>query len=492
MPSFRTGRAPLPGASALGLALAAMFVVLAWSSNASAYAWMIRHGYGGCGVCHADPSGGELLTRYGRSQGDLILRMRYSKDSVSAASSEGGSATSSSFDDFDDFDDSAAGGKEAGDEEVGKSKRKGAGKARKEDEVEDLDDEEPKEDDASDAAAGDAGSDTDEGPSTGFLWGVIDTPDWLLLGGSYRHLTVLKSGDFSTFPMQADLYGQLTFGSVHIGGSLGIARVAVGSPHARAAQVTSGQGKEMNLLSRTHWIGMDLDARREFLLRAGRINVPFGVRITEHVMWIREATKTDRESDQQHGLALSYSGSLFRAEVMAIAGNYQINPDRYRERGYSTYVETLVTEPFATGVSSLMTVAQADNITLEEDKTIRGAHGVFFRVKVSEPIVVLFEADALHKSRRELGYVGFVQLDYEPVQGLHFGATGEVLDRGYRPLPSSVAGIDIERVAGVGKPRLGGWLTVDWFFLPQLEMRVDAIVRQQDPFTLLGQLHVYL
>ncbi len=28
-----------------------------------------------------------------------------------------------------------------------------------------------------------------------------------------------------------------------------------------------------------------------------------------------------------------------RFEVMAIAGNYQIEPDAYRERGYSGYVE---------------------------------------------------------------------------------------------------------------------------------------------------------
>lgn len=97
--------------------LAALFVVASWTKSAHAYAWMIRHGYGGCNVCHADPSGGELLTAYGRAQGDLLLRMRYGKDTVSGAASETSGASTESFDDFDDFDsgESEAGdGKESG------------------------------------------------------------------------------------------------------------------------------------------------------------------------------------------------------------------------------------------------------------------------------------------------------------------------------------------------------------------------------------------
>jgi hypothetical protein len=62
-------------------------VFVAWSNPAHAYTWMIRHGYGGCPTCHADPSGGELLTAYGRVQSDLVLRMRYGSDELSAASS---------------------------------------------------------------------------------------------------------------------------------------------------------------------------------------------------------------------------------------------------------------------------------------------------------------------------------------------------------------------------------------------------------------------
>ena len=210
-------------------------------------------------------------------------------------------------------------------------------------------------------------------------------------------------------------------------------------------------------------------------------------------MWVREATRTDRESDQQHGLAFAYSGANIRGEAMLIAGNYQVNPDRFRERGYSLYIEGLVTDWAAIGVSSLITHAEADIATLAETSTNREAHGVFARVAVVPPVVLLAEFNGLIKTDREFGYAGMLQADYEPVQGFHVMLTGEILDEGASTVTaaSAPAGANQTR-PGLGEPRLGGWLSLDWFFLPQLEARVDAIMRQEDPFTLLTQLHVYL
>ena len=82
-----------------------------------------------------------------------------------------------------------------------------------------------------------------------------------------------------------------------------------------------------------------------------------------------------------------------------------------------------------------------------------------------------------------------LQLDYEPTQGLHFMGTGEVLDQGY---PNNAADTGLVRAEGSGKPKLGGWLSAAWFFYTHFDVRIDAIARQQDPFMLLGQLHVYL
>ena len=193
-----------------------------------------------------------------------------------------------------------------------------------------------------------------------------------------------------------------------------------------------------------------------------------------------------------HHRALYFIGrnpGLSVSELMAILGNYQINPDRLRERGYSVYAEFHALAPLYVGASSLLTHARTDYQTLESSVT-RQAHGVFARTTPVKQLVVLAEADALLRSRRDLGYVAFLQVDYEVVQGLHFAATGEVLDSGYQDTgdPFDTA----RKVPGFGYPRYGGWLTLDWFFLPQLEARFDAVARQDDPFTLLAQLHVYL
>jgi hypothetical protein len=49
-------------------------LVFGWSRAASAYPFMIQHGYTGCGECHVDPSGAGALTEYGRGQAEILLR----------------------------------------------------------------------------------------------------------------------------------------------------------------------------------------------------------------------------------------------------------------------------------------------------------------------------------------------------------------------------------------------------------------------------------
>ena len=114
----------------------------------------------------------------------------------------------------------------------------------------------------------------------------------------------------------------------------------------------------------------------------------------------------------------------------------------------------------------------------------------FARVAPVQEVVVLVEANALLRTSRDVGYVGFLQADVEPVQGLHLMATGEILDIGYQD--SGDPFNTTRKEVGFGRPRFGGWLSAGWFFFSQLELRADFIARQNDPLTLLGQLHAYL
>jgi hypothetical protein len=321
-------------------------------------------------------------------------------------------------------------------------------------------------------------------PASRFLW-FIDTPASLLLGGSVRFAADYENKQFSAFPMQLDVYGQLRIGKFIAGGSLGVIQTPAGSLYGRTSQITTNQDEQLNLISRTFYIGVDLND--QFTLRAGRLNMPFGVRIPEHTMWVRATTRTDRESGQEYGVALAYNAENVRGEFMPIAGNYQINPDKFRERGYSGYLELMVATRAAIGVSSFYTYAKEDRVTLETN-IARGANGAFTRIGATDEFAILGEADLLTDSTRALGYVGFVQGDYEFIQGLHGMLTFEWQDQGQL---KSDAQDGKPKTAGAGKGELGFWQTANWFFLPHMDVRFDAIERPHD-FTLFTQLHAFL
>jgi hypothetical protein len=319
----------------------------------------------------------------------------------------------------------------------------------------------------------------------------VEEPSWLRFGGSVRVMDALykfpgsgNSGSYTWFPMQADAYGQFMFGHFRVGGSLGASRVPAGSQYAKPAQITQNNGdNQWNLISRSHWIGYDISDH--MLLRAGRLNLPFGIRIPEHVMWARVATNTDREHSQEHGLAFDYYEGRFRGEVMAILGNYQISPDRFRERGYSLYGEYLLGPRAAVGVSSLITHTAADYLLAGSPENTRQAHGLTGRVSPWTPLVFLVEGDALLSTQTNVGYVGMFQTDIEAVRGLHFMETLELLDNG----KSKAAGATT--VPGSGQAQFGDWLSINWFFFTHFDARVDIVFRQATPTTLQSQIHYY-
>jgi hypothetical protein len=548
---FRRGRIQFPALcfAPLVVALTLLFV----TGPAHAYPWMIKHGYTNCSGCHADPSGGELLTLYGHAISYEALSTKWGGNKEAARIDERRVAEAIAH---------AAGAKSAPKKKIAAEKvtlddepaPKGAAAPAKpkeapaaakpkeaaapkeaptpapdaaaaeekpeaveaKDEVEtkpaakkpseddeEAAEEEGAEDSASASAEGEAaasasGSASGAEPSpfegmsglTGPLFGLLSPKESLLIGGSWRLATTFKpdaTKKAAFFPMQLDMYGQIRFlKNFRASLSLGAAKVPAGSPHARAAQVTRNQGDGYNLISRTHWVGFDFGDGAH-LIRAGRINLPFGIRMSEHVMWVREKTQTDRESDQQHGVALSLNFDKLRLELMGIAGNFQVNPDEFRERGYSGYAELVVGEKTAVGLNSLYTEAKNDRVYTEGLRTARSANGLFARTAPSTGVAILAEADLLTRSRRELGYVGFLQVDGEVLSGLHLIGTAELLDAGF---PKGGGPARLERSAGVGEPAFGAWLSLQWFFLPHFDMRTDAIIRQEK--MVITQLHVYL
>ena len=330
-----------------------------------------------------------------------------------------------------------------------------------------------------------------------FLYGIQE-PDNVRLGGSFRALSIY---DFDTnnprvFPMQMDLYGAGFIGNFVIAASVGVSRASNRYEHSSKARLAGDiEDEGLIAVSRNHWLGYRFSD--QLMLRAGRINLPFGVRTPDHVMWVRSETLTDRESDQQHGMALSYTDHRLRGEIMGSLGNFQLAQE-FRAYGYSGYLEYSVDPDLALGISSMLLYAQKepltirDNITTFQREVLRHANGVTARYTPFEALVFLAEADLTKKTGAGLGYVGMGQADLEPVQGLHFQLTGEVLNRG-KPDPEDL-GEAVREVEGPGRgeTRLGLWGTINWFLLPHIDLRVDLVARQRRATMLQTQLHIYL
>jgi hypothetical protein len=365
----RSLRAPLRALLAFGALLLAFL-----PGQAHAYPWMIRHGYTNCAQCHVDPSGGGVLSDYGRGQGEILVRTHYTKMEESP------------------------------------------------------------------------------GKSADFLFGLVPLPDPLLLQADVRGLVIPEPGNVRAILMQGDLRAAVQAGPVIATGTLGAV-----SAGAQGAWVT-GSDAGWNLVAREFWAGVT--PAKGWMIKAGRMNLPYGIRSENHILYTRSVTRTTTNDDQQLGASVAFTSKRFRAEVMGIAGNFQVRPDLFRERGYSLYGTWAPEKTLELGVSSLITVAQADVDTLAP--RTRQAHGLFTRWAPLEQLGVLAEASLLVSNddgTTTRGVVGNAVLDWEPKQGVHLMGIGGYCDASF---------------ADTGSPAWTGGGAVQWFLAPRVDLRIDV------------------
>lgn len=325
---------------------------------------------------------------------------------------------------------------------------------------------------------------SDPGKVGNFAFGVT-LPDQLLLQTDFRNLflTVVPNGgavQVQDIVMQLDQSAQLKVGRFRMNGSIGYS-----PPTASGGGITfsgGGLGATLTqpgdagaLLARQYWLGVDIGKDEEFLLRAGRMNVPYGIRTIEHPFVVRGVTRTDTNTSQEHGVSLAYSGEKVRGEVMAILGNYAIQPDQFRERGGSAFAEWMPATNMAFGLSALFTYAALARTDLDSSlaaaPTIRQNYAIHARVSPVKRLVILAEIDALNNSQQlpteasnHFGLAALLQADVQIIQGVHVLAAGELFD-GHIHETNSI----YDSTTAVG------WIGAWWFFAPHLDMRFDVV-----------------
>lgn len=356
------------------LGLAVLATAASYTPSAAAYPWMIHHGYTACAQCHVDPSGGGVMTDYGRAQGEILLRANYGKEPKNP-------------------------------EKV-----------------------------------------------SSFLFGAITLPKPLELQADVRSLVIPDPDNVRFIVMQADARGAINVGPVTASGSIGAV-----SEGAESAWITSNTG-DWNLVARDYWVGVN--PVKGLNVRAGRMNLPFGIRTEDHILYVRDATRTNTNDDQQVGLAVSYGNKRMRGEVMGIAGNFQVSPDDFRKRGYSAYLAYNPSKTFEIGVSSLYTTSLLD-VETGTPRTFM-AEGLFTRAAPIPELAFMAEADVLLDDQDGTKTTGIAALglaDYEPIQGIHVQAIGQYCTRDF-----AASGEDAWSAGG----------GVQWFAYSRVDLRVDA------------------
>lgn len=307
-------------------------------------------------------------------------------------------------------------------------------------------------------------------PSTQFLFGAIKLPDEVPMQAAVRVGAMLNRTAVPGQPARDVVVPLQMVTDLRVGyindWLRASAAVGVAVKRAQPAQVFPRSDTDsVKLVSREFWAGASV-ADNTILIRAGRMNLPFGLRNPEHTLWTRTATRTDNNEDQQYGLSAGYTGEQVRFEVMGVAGNFQVGPDLYRERGAVGFFEYAFMPNLAAGLQFLALTSEAD-AELRTRSPFRQAYGAFARYGISPELALMAELDVLHYAAEDregaLGATGLIQADFEVVRGLHLIVTGEFL----RDAAPDQLGL-----------QRGGWVGLSWFAAQGVEVRLDGIIRQ--------------
>ena len=266
----------------------------------------------------------------------------------------------------------------------------------------------------------DEGADTiSRGGDGGFLHGAWTPPDWLALGGDFRAAGIrndtgaAKGSELAVFPMQAELYARAGFGdsglSIYVaGGFRGTTRTA--------SNKTSLADRFESLMSREHYIMWKPSATGAYV-RAGRFYAPFGLRMAEHIYYVRSQTGFNLY-EETYNVSGGYLAEDWELHVTGFTPPPNSLPLALRSTatgsGAAAYFETRFASSRALGV-------QARYSTNKEHSLLQG--GLVGKVWIDDAkILFLAELDLQRDAPAGGGgsnqMVGYLGPTFIPVKGL--------------------------------------------------------------------------
>lgn len=198
---------------------------------------------------------------------------------------------------------------------------------------------------------------TDEDESTwggdgGFLHGKVDLPEWLKLGGDVR--SAFGASDRGTglgvaaFPMQLEGYGAITKGAITGYATLGLVRP-----------------NEENLVSliqtREHWVMYRPSAEEGYYVRVGRFMPVYGLRLSEHVAYVRRFGGAPLYGEA-YGVNAGWMSDSVEAHVTAFLKD-PLRDSSEQGSGVAVYAEKRLGEQAAIGAQARYANSDLDDRT---------------------------------------------------------------------------------------------------------------------------------
>ena len=255
-----------------------------------------------------------------------------------------------------------------------------------------------------------------------FLHGLWTPPSWLALGGDVRLASLAnstggpESPELVSFPMQADLYARLVLPaglSLNIiAGDRGIVRPADTTISGRASSAVD------RLMSREHYLMWRPSATGAYV-RAGRFFAPYGLRLVEHIFFVRRFTG-NALYEEPYALSGGYVGEDFEFHATAFTPIPKSFPDSlqsigYKEAGGAAYAEMRFAGMAAVALQTRVGIA-------DEEARYQGG-GVVKVWLESARLLFMGEADLIRQTIKGTGvsqnqFVSFTGITLMPVRGL--------------------------------------------------------------------------
>ena len=224
------------------------------------------------------------------------------------------------------------------------------------------------------------------GGNGAFLHGATTLPGWVALGGDLRGALAsndvddLNGTSVAAFPMQADAEGRFSYGPVSFYGVAGLRGQVRSSsdivPDQNYQPVSTSQ-----LVSREHWLMLRESALGGYI-RVGRFFAPFGLRMAEHILYVRRDLGFDT-LEESYNLSSGYVAETWELHATAFAPDF-LRHMGSREGGVTAYVERRLGDVAAAAAQAR--VAVGPGMT----RTIVGGVGKYWLA----PLRTLFLAEA--------------------------------------------------------------------------------------------------